>query len=251
MSIGKVGGSGFAVSGVTLPLILAAGQSFTFSVTFTPQSPGAASGSVLGTSPSSPVLTVPLSGNGTAVVAGQLTVSPAAMNFGNVTVGQSSGQGGKLSAAVSSVTVSAAGINNPAFVLSGLSFPVTIAVGQAVNYTVTFTPQSGGATSGILSFTSNAANSPTTESLAGTGIPVQHHVNLSWDPSSSPAVGYNVYRSDQVGGPYGQINSRLDPNTAYTDSSVAGGQTYYYATTAVNAQGQESSYSNLVEAAIP
>jgi hypothetical protein len=32
---------------------------------------------------------------------------------------------------------------------------------------------------------------------------------------------------------------------------VVSGATYYYVTTEVNAQGQESSYSNEVEAAIP
>jgi fibronectin type 3 domain-containing protein len=76
-------------------------------------------------------------------------------------------------------------------------------------------------------------------------------VNLSWNPSTSQVVGYNVYRSNQSGGPYGRINAALDPNTAYTDGSVLGGQTYYYATTAVNSQGQESTYSNLSQAVIP
>ena len=60
-----------------------------------------------------------------------------------------------------------------------------------------------------------------------------------------------MYRAGQSGGPYTKINSGLDANTAYTDGSVVGGQTYYYATTAVNSNGQESSYSNLAPAVIP
>jgi hypothetical protein len=250
VSLGQVGGLGYSVSGVTLPLTLAAGQSFTFSVTFAPKTAGSSPGSIVATSPLSPTLTIPLSGTG-VVPAGQLTVSPTTINFGNVTVGQNSSQGGQLTAANSSVTVSSATMSNPAFALSGITLPATIVAGQSVNYTVTFTPQSSGASAGTLSFASNAINSPTVESLQGTGILAQYNVNLSWQPSTSQVVGYNVYRSAQSGGPYAKINSGLDPSTAYTDSSVVAGQTYYYATTAVDSEGQESNYSNLVQAAIP
>jgi hypothetical protein len=249
VSIGKVSGTGFSVTGVTLPLTLAAGQTFTFSVTFAPLAAGAFSGSILATSPSTPLLIIPLSGAG--ATAGQLTVTPATINFGNVTVGQSSSQGGQLTASNSSVTVSSAIMSNPMFALSGISLPVTITVGQSVNFTVSFTPTNAGTISGTLSFVSNAVNSPTVQSLNGSASVIQYSVNLSWDPSTSQVVGYNVYRSNQSGGPYTMINSVLDQNTAYTDSTVVDGQTYYYATTAVNSQGQESSYSNLSQAVIP
>jgi len=249
ISIGKVGGTGFSVSGIKLPLILPAGQSFTFSVTLAPQSAGSLSGSLLATNPTNPTLIVPLTGVGAA--AGQLTILPTAINFGNVNVGQNSSQSGQLTAGVSSVTVSTVTMSNSAFALSGITLPVTIAAGQSVNFTVTFTPQTGIGDAGTLSFASNAVNSPTVESLAGTGNPVQFSVNLSWDPSTSQVVGYNVYRGAQSGGPFTMINTQLDPNTAYTDSTVADGQTYYYVTTAVNSGGQESSYSNLTEAVIP
>jgi uncharacterized repeat protein (TIGR03803 family) len=77
-------------------------------------------------------------------------------------------------------------------------------------------------------------------------------VNLSWDPSTSQnIVGYNIYRGRLVSGPYTRINSSLDSNTAYTDSTVKSGHTYYYVTTAVDNQGVESPYSNQTEAIIP
>jgi hypothetical protein len=250
ITLGQVLGVGYSVSGVTLPLILTAGQSFTFSVTFAPNTAGLSLGSILATSPLSPSINVPLSGTGT-VPAGQLTVSPTTISFGNVIVGQNGNQSGQLTASGASVTVSSATMSNPAFVLSGITLPVTLAAGQYVNYTVTFSPQNGGAVSGTLSFASNATNSPTVESLSGTGILAQYSVNLSWQPSSSQVVGYNVYRGGQSTGPFTRINSALDPSTAYTDSSVVDGQTYYYVTTAVNSEGQESNYSNLVGAAIP
>ena len=78
------------------------------------------------------------------------------------------------------------------------------------------------------------------------------NVNLTWQPSTSQnIVGYNVYRETSPSGPYTKLNSSLDPNTQYTDSTVQAGQTYYYATTAVNNQGDESAYSNQCEAQIP
>ena len=64
-------------------------------------------------------------------------------------------------------------------------------------------------------------------------------------------MGYNVYRGTQSAGPYTKINSALDASTAYTDNSVQAGQTYYYVTTAVDANGAESSYSGAVQALVP
>ena len=65
-------------------------------------------------------------------------------------------------------------------------------------------------------------------------------------------MGYNVYRSTSAGGAYTKINSTLEANTAYTDSTVAVGQTYFYEATSVNSGGQESSRSTPpVEAAVP
>ncbi len=64
-------------------------------------------------------------------------------------------------------------------------------------------------------------------------------------------IGYNVYRGGTKGGPYKKINSVLNASTNYTDSTVNAGVTYYYVVTAVNAEDQETSYSNEVRAVIP
>jgi hypothetical protein len=81
---------------------------------------------------------------------------------------------------------------------------------------------------------------------------VAHHVDLSWTANASESVaGYNVYRGTQAAGPFTQINSSLLTATVYTDSTVASGQTYYYTTTAVDSSGEESGYSNVVQAVIP
>ena len=134
----------------------------------------------------------------------------------------------------------------------GLSLPSTIAAGQSASFTVTFRPQASGTATASTSFTSDASNSPALEDLAGSGTPPpQHSVDLSWSPSTSSVVGYNLYRGTKAGGPYSRINSVLDASTAYTDSTVQGGQTYYYVTTAVDTSGSESGYSNQAQAVIP
>lgn len=243
-------GSGFVVSGMELPLSLDPGQSFTFSVTFTPRSEGAIEGSIQVTGAQGAALDLPLAGTG--MPAGELVSYPTSMNFGNVPVGKRSERRGVLTARGASVTVYAVRSNSSEFLPSGLSFPVTIAPGQAVPYGLTFSPQRGGKASGLVLFRSNATDSGSAQSLAGNGTaPETYTVYLSWQPSRSQVVGYNIYRGLQSGGPYSMINSGLDPNTSYIDNSVDSGFTYYYVTTAVNSGGQESSYSNQAEASIP
>jgi len=53
------------------------------------------------------------------------------------------------------------------------------------------------------------------------------------------------------GGPYTKINSSLDTSTLYSDGTVQSGRTYYYVSTAVDATGMESGYSNKVQMVIP
>ena len=250
ISQASVTGAGFSISGLTTPLTLNVNQRVTFTATFTPASAGAASGNLSITSnASNSPLTIGLSGTGTA--AGTLGVSPTSLSFGNVAVGSNSALNGSLTASGAAVTVTSASINNAEFVLSGISLPATIGAGQSAGFTVTFTPQATGATSASLTFTSNASNSPTTQTMTGTGTtPAQHSVDLTWNVSSG-AVGYNIYRSTVSGGPYTMINASLDATNAYTDSTVTSGQTYYYVATEVNAQSQESGYSNQVQAVIP
>jgi hypothetical protein len=252
-------GPGFAVIGLDFPLTLASGESFTFTAIFAPQSIGASKGSisfvpeVTGASDlHNQFPTLGLTGMGDDD--DQLTVDPAMMNFGTVQVGSSASQSGTLFAGGSQVTISTAVSSNPEFVLSGLSFPLTIPPGGSQGFLVTFTPQATGPTSGTLSFMDVSGTDPlATESLSGVGAVSQgHSVNLSWNASTSQnVIGYNVYRGLQSGGPYNKINSVLDPNLAYTDTSVADGTTYYYVTTSVNSNDEESVYSNQAQASIP
>jgi len=250
ISHAPVTGSGFTITGLTLPLVLEPGQSFTFGVTFAPPAVGSDSGTIsLISDASDPRLTVPLVGGAPN---SQLSVVPTSMNLGSVIVGSQGQQTGTLSASGGSVTVFSVTMNDSEFTITGISFPVTIPAGQSVNFTVTFSPRATGQASGRAFFASDAFNSPTLQLLTGQGVSAhQYHVDLSWNASTSHVVGYQVYRGTEHGGPYPIRLGSLDPNTTYTDSSVAPGQTYYYVVTAVNAKHVESSYSNEVKVVIP
>ena len=251
ISKATVTGAGFRLSGLNLPLSLNKGQSVTFSILFTPKVVGSASGSIAVVSNASkPTLTIALAGSG--IPAGRLTSSLTVLNFGSVTIRTGKTLRATLTATASSVRISSATSTSPEFSLGGLSLPTTIAAGQSASFTLTFTPQTSGTASGIISFLSNAANSPTVETVTGSGTAAPpHSVSLSWTTSPSAVVGYNVYRGATSGGPYTKINSALNASTSYVDTSVKGGATYYYVSTAVAASGVESKSSNQLRAVIP
>ena len=244
-------GGAFGMTGLSTPLTLNAGQSFTFSVTFTPAAAGSASGSIglvsngTGTDPS-------ISLTGTGAAAGQFLVSPGSFAFGSVAVGASKSMRVTLSATGASVTVTAASVNSAEFDLTGPSLPLTIQPGTTASFNLTFSPQSSGAATAHVSFTTNATSSPVSEAITGTGAAAaQHSVDLAWSPSSSPVAGYNVYRGTTTGGPYAKLNSSVNAGLSFTDTSVQAGQTYFYTTTAVASNGSESTHSNEVQAVIP
>ena len=237
--------SQFVLEGVSLPFTIAAGNSASFNVAFKPTGSGTVSGSLSFTSNASngSQASVPLSGTGTTTTtAGQLSITPTSLNFGDVNVGATGTEAITMSATGASVTVSSDSSSSSQFVLNGASLPFTIPAGQSVAFNVAFKPTGSGTVSGSLSFTSNAASSQTLESLTGIGAATQYSVNLSWSASSG-VVGYNLYRGTTSNGAFTKINSTMAANTAYTDSTVAAGQVYYYQATSVSSTGQESARS--------
>jgi hypothetical protein len=249
VSQANVTGAGFSISGLAVPTTLSPGQSVSFTASFSPKVAGSVSGSIsIVSNASNPNLLIGLSGAGTSQ--GQLTVTPTSANFGTVTLGSTSSQSGSVTASGSSVTITSGSISSTEFLLTGITFPLTLNAGQSAPLTLTFAPQSTGTASATLHFVSNASNSPTA-TLNGTGGSVTHSVGLNWSGTGSGIAGYNVYRANTSGGPYSGINSGLDSTTSYTDTLVQAGQTYYYVVTAVDGSGNESAYSNETSATIP
>jgi hypothetical protein len=196
-------------------------------------------------------LTIHLSGTGSAT--GQLQVAPSTIDFGDANVGRAGTQKIQLTARGADVTVSSATTNNTNFQLVGPALPLTIRTGHSAPFIVTFVPQGSGGSSAVLSFASDAENSPTEHAITVPMVgPPQRKVRLSWRVSNSKHIaGYNIYRSYRLRGPYEKINHSLDPSTNYIDFCVAAGCTYYYVARAVNLKGQESKYSKQVQAVIP
>jgi hypothetical protein len=165
-------GTGYSVSGLSLPFTLAANQSHGFSVTFTPSAAGSSSGNLaIISNASNSTLNVPLSGNGLA--AGSLAPSPSSLSFGSVQVGNDQ----QLSETLTNtggvnVNISQAGVTGTGFTMSGLNPPLVLTPGQHYTFTVTFTPPSSGNDSGSVAIVSNASNPNLSIPLSGTGTPV-------------------------------------------------------------------------------
>ena len=182
----------------------------------------------------------------------QLSPSSAQVSFGNVTVGSSTSQLVTLTAAgtddvsISSVTASGAG-----FSVSGGS-NVTLTPNQSVTISVAFQPGAAGSATGTLIVSSNASNSSLQIALSGDGVTASgdHSVALNWQPSTSPVIGYFVFRGSSASN-LSQLTVNDVPTTSYTDTSVANGQTYVYAVKSINADSVASGFSNMVTVTVP
>lgn len=249
----SVTGSGFSIGTVKLPLSLNAGTSTTFNVQFLPQSAGTVAGtlSIASNAPNAPTA-VALSGTGVASTL-TLSLSSSSLSFGNVNTGSSASQTVTITdTGNANVTISQINISGSAFSLSGAGTPVTLSPSQGMTITVQFSPSAPGSVSGNVSIVSNASGSPANVTLSGAGVqPTTHSVALNWTASTSTVSGYNVYRSTTNGSGYSIISSGLVGTLAYVDSTVQNGTTYYYVTTAVDKNGNESKYSNQATAVIP
>lgn len=101
------------------------------------------------------------------------------------------------------------------------------------------------------------SSTPAHTSTSGNPAPppsVSYQVDLSWDipdSSSDPIVGYNVYRSASGVSHYQLLNSALDADPAWADTTVESGTAYDYVVTSVDKSGVESGPSNTINLTIP
>jgi hypothetical protein len=242
-----VSNSAFNASSLSLPVSLAAGQSVDVNVSFSPAAVGWTHGTIeFSSNASNSALIVDIKGTGVSAVGG--SVSPGAVSFGDVAAGSSSTVPVVFHNDRSDrMILNGLQVVGSGFSVSGPAMPLTLAAGQTVTLNATFAPESTGTTGGSVLVYGTGVVIP----LTGTGIVTKYSVNLFWN-SSSDATGYNVYRSSSANGTYSRINTGLDPETAYSDSSVVSGQTYYYEATSVTSSGQESPRSTPpVQAAVP
>jgi hypothetical protein len=155
--------STFKVSPLKLPKILAAGAKLGFNLTFAPAAPGWVGGHVaVISSATDRVLTLELGGTG---VTSKVTVSPASISFGKVSLGESSTSPVVLTnTGPSRLTLQNMKITGSAFSVSGAKFPLILKPGQTAKFEATFKPKVQGLTYGSFFIFGPAVNIPLTGS---------------------------------------------------------------------------------------
>ncbi|HKV46732.1 MAG TPA: choice-of-anchor D domain-containing protein [Candidatus Acidoferrales bacterium] len=181
----------FVPSGLTFPLNLAPGQSAAFHVGFQPTTTGDFSGTIaVASNASNSATMIGVSGSGTQKQqSGVIAASTATLSLGSVVVGSAGTQTfsvtntGGMTATLSSVNSS-----SPAFAAAGPNFPMDVAPGQTVPFTVTFTPAAAGNASGVITVGSNASNTPTTVAVSATGVAAATSPTISSQPANQTVV---------------------------------------------------------------
>jgi hypothetical protein len=116
----------------------------------------------------------------------------------------------------------------------------SVAAGGNCTIAILFAPSAAGARAASLTITDNAADSPQSVALSGTGA---HDIILSWTASATSGIaGYNIFRGTTSGGESTTpMNSLPIAGTTYVDENVLAGQTYYYIVTALGSSGTAQS----------
>ena len=163
----SISGSAFTVMSGSGAATLAVGQSATVQIQFAPTQAAAATGDlVISSNASNPTLTIALTGTGTAA---GVSVTPSSVSFGSVPDGTTATQSITLkNTGTANLNVSSESVTGTGFGVTGFS-AVTLAPGSTMNFNATFTPASTASVSGSISIVSDAASSPTTVALSGTG----------------------------------------------------------------------------------
>jgi hypothetical protein len=196
---------------------------------------------------------VSLSGTGTTGNPA-LTLSAKSLSFGSEAVNSAATLPVTLtSSGTSPLTVNSAAISGTGFTTVGGSFPVTLNPNQTTAIQVQFKPTAAGSATGNLTIATNSTGGAAVVSLSGTGTSAAHQVDLSWSaPSSSPdpVTGYHVYRATGNGAAQ-LMNSAVNTQAAYTDTTVLSGTAYNYTVKSVDSSGVESVASNTFAVTIP
>jgi hypothetical protein len=166
-----ISNSQFSLTGATLPMSVATGQSGNFTVAVTPSATGTLSGTltVQGNGGAAPAV-VNLSATAVAA-APQISLSSTSIQFGTVGIGSTGNMNLSISNTGSAdLTISLVSLTGAEFSVSGITTPKTIAAGQSAAVGLSFQPKVGGETAATLSITSNDPANPTTRvALVGTG----------------------------------------------------------------------------------
>ncbi len=132
-------------------------------------------------------LVLALAGTGAATGAPAVTLSAATLDFGNQSVGVASAVHRLTLKNTGSDTLALSGIGSTAPFSTTHNCGTAVAPGGSCRLSVVFTPTATGAATGSLTITSNAASSPNTVTLAGSGVALAGAVVLAAPTSSALA----------------------------------------------------------------
>ncbi|MGE5056666.1 MAG: choice-of-anchor D domain-containing protein, partial [Acidobacteriota bacterium] len=208
----------FSLTAPSLPVTIAAGQSASLTLAFTPNVAGSFSATAaIGSDASSAMTNISLSGTG--ISDGQLAVNPGSQAFGSVTVGSTQSQTLTVTnTGGSTVTVSNASVSGTGFHLSGLNTPLTLNASQSTVFTVAFAPQVAGSASGNVSITSDATNPNVSIALSGTGTTAVGQLAVS--PGTLNLGSVVVGTSKSASGTLSASGANVTVTGANTNNSV-------------------------------
>lgn len=214
------------------PSTLAAGASCAIDVTFHPAPDAFWQGYlyVFTTAPGGPVSAY-LSGSG--VNAPLATVCPPRLSFPNQTVGTTSSPLTAYLSNTGTSTLNITGITASGDFAQTNTCGTSIAANTACAINITFTPTAAGTRSGTLSITDNAAGSPHTIALTGTGVvgaatiltgPSPPVIAKLEENTTGPAVGSPQGRATRAQAratqAYGKLPMRFEVNNGQVDERV-------------------------------
>src|SRR5215469_9842782 len=126
-------------------------------------------------------------------------LNPATVNFGQVAIGKQTTQ---------TVTVTNTGnvavsvvklvISDTHFVAAGVTAPMTLAVGQSSNFTISVNPTAAGALTGTLTAQGDAGSTPAVVNLSATGISAQPQLSLNQATLNFGNVSTGVKSTDSL-----------------------------------------------------
>ena len=179
-------------------------------------------------------------------------LSSSSVDFGDVAVGATTTEEVTFSnTGTSSLTLQQNSVSGPGFATTGIGAGVTLAPGQSIPLGVSFDPSGSGKASGMATFTITPSSTLVNLPLSGNGVITTHSADLSWVASTSPVVGYNIYRISGLNTSWDKLNSSPVATTSYTDWDAQSGVGYLYAVTSVNSANVESVPSVPMSTTIP
>lgn len=172
----------------------------------------------------------PSAGGANTSKAAGISLNPADLSFGSVTLGTNSSKlvsvtnGGGMAVVLSNISSSTA-----SFIPSGLTLPTSVPSGQSVSFKVNFAPRTPGNFSGTIAVADSASGTPTTIAVSGTaaqqqqsGVIAASSANLSF---GSAAVGSTATQSFSVTNT-GGMTAILSAVSSSSAAFMAGGPAF-------------------------